>query len=406
MAWTEELPPNKNGVVRHRGVYRLANGKTRSKTFDHKRAAHRWANAREQEVVDGSRRDPSKGRMRWAVWSDAWWPTRRMERGFERSQITLRDHYVKPRWGETPLNEIEHAGIQRWVNGLTNTLSASSARQAYYQLSASLKDAVRAGLIDHSPCFGIRLPTLPPAPERYLTDHETDLLLAQFDGVYRLVVETLLDSGIRLGEAVALHRSRIDFDARTIDVVEKWNQYEKVIEPYTKGKKRRTVPLTDHLARLFKAWFAQHPSTARSCGFTHGKGSPCRSALAMVGPKGSVLDPHNFTNRTWATALEHAEIGHARPHDLRHTYASRLLTGAVPLERLQLLLGHDSITTTQRYAHLMNDGHDEVRAALARRTNGAENGANRPTQLDTYRQKHAERNPRRPAKIRRSDTSR
>src|SRR5882757_11250542 len=122
MAWTEALPPNRDGLVRHRGAYRLANGKIRRKTFDHKKAAQRWASAREQEVVEGSRKDPAKGRMKWGAWCDLWWPTRKMEPGFARSQHTLHTHYVRPKWGEIPLNEIDHDTVQAWINGLTKHL--------------------------------------------------------------------------------------------------------------------------------------------------------------------------------------------------------------------------------------------------------------------------------------------
>lgn len=408
MAWTEPLPPNTKGVVRHRGAYRLADGRIRRKTFDHKRAARRWATAREEEVAEGSTRDPAKGRMRWGAWCEQWWPTRTMEIGYARSQVTLRTHYVEPRWAQSPLNEIDHPAIQRWVNSLTPGLSASAARQCYYLLSASLKDAVRAGVIDYSPCYGIRLPTLPPAPERYLTDEEVDAVFRHLDGSNRLLVECLLDSGLRIGEAVALHRSRIDFEQRTIDVVEKWDLYTHQIRAYTKGKQRRTVPLTDHLAELLRCWFAAHPTKERQCGFTHEKGSVCRGEIAFLGDRGAVIDPHNFTNRAWSGALIRAGIGHARPHDLRHTYASRVLSGGVSLSRLQLLLGHESITTTQRYAHLLNDGHDEVRAALARgarEDQGAEQGAKPPTHLDAARRRREGRNPGRPGKSRRNGTA-
>ena len=152
MAWTEELPPNKHGVVRHRGVYRLANGKTRSRAFDHKAAAKRWANAEEQKVADGSRHDPARGRMKWGTWCEQWWPTRRMEPGFARSQVSLRDQHVLPRWADVALNDIDHRDMQEWVNGLTPGLSASSACAAYYQLSSSLKAAVRAGLLTPTLC--------------------------------------------------------------------------------------------------------------------------------------------------------------------------------------------------------------------------------------------------------------
>jgi len=404
MAWTEELPPNRHGIVRYRGAYRLANEKIRRKTFDHKKAAQRWASAQEQAVIEGSNRDPAKGRMKWSVWCDLWWPTRTMESGFARSQVTLRKHYVQPRWGDSPLNEINHNDVQVWVNGLTKHLSASAARQCFYQLSSSMKAATVSRKIDVSPCYGVSLPSLPPALERYLTDDEVDLLFAQLDGVYRLLVEVLVDSGMRLGEAIALHRHRINFGARTIDIVEVWDLHSRHCRAYPKSKKRRTIPLTDHLAELLGGWFEAYPQKQRVCGFAHAKGSICRSELAMRGPRGAVIDPHNFTNVKWAGALRHADIGHARTHDLRHTYASRLLTGGVSLSRLQLLLGHESITTTERYAHLLDDGHDEVRAALARKVQGANEGANRLTELDTVRQRREGRNHARPGKTRRSGT--
>lgn len=391
MAWTEALPPDRNGTVRHRGVYRLADGRKRRKTFDHKRAALRWASAEEQKVVDGSVHDPAQGRMTWAAWCEHWWPSRAMEPGFARSQLSLRTHYVMPQWGDTPLNKITHLDIQRWVNSLPKRLSASASRQAFYQLSASLKDAVRAGLLDHTPCVGIKLPTLPPAPERYFTEDEIERLSYRFDGVYRLLVEVLLDTGMRIGEAVALHRQRINLDAGTIDVVEKWDQYTRVVMAYPKGKRRRTVPLTDNLASRLRYWFAAHPDQGH-CGFEHGRGSVCRSSLALVGPRGAVIDPKNFTNVKFKTALVDAGIGHARVHDLRHTYASRLVTAGVPLTHIQRLLGHESITTTERYAHLINDGHDMIRDALRRHDQGANEGANKAIDINAARQRRGARN--------------
>lgn len=389
MAWAEPLPDG-----RWRGSYRTADGRKRRKTFDHKRAAERWAHAEEQKVVDGSRRDPASGRMKWADWCEQWWPTRKLEPGALRSQITLRDNHVLPRWGDVPLRDIDHIAIQGWVNQLSRTLSASTTRQCYYQLSASMKDAVRARLIDATPCYGIRLPDLPLAPERYLDDDEIERLFDQFDWPYRTLVEVLLDTGMRIGEAVALHEHRIDWDSYTIDIVETWDHINKVMKPYTKGKRRRSVPLTPSLAAILREHLRGEPD-ADVCGFEHARGSRCRSRLVMLGPRGAVIDPHNFTNKTWAEARANAGIGHVRPHDLRHTYASRLVTQGVSLGRLQRLLGHESIQTTMRYAHLMTDGFDEVRAALAgharaalyRRREGATEGADPLTETETARKR-------------------
>lgn len=403
MAWTEELPPNKAGIVRYRGCYRNAAKKVRRRTFVHKKAALRWASAQEQAVAEGSRRDPARGRMRWSSWCEQWWPTRQMESGTESSQTTLRDNYVLPRWGDVAMNEIDHAAMQTWVNGLTKKLSASSTRLCFYQLSASMKAAVPK-VLDFTPCVGIKLPTLPSAPERYLTFDEVDALFYQFDGTHRLLVEILLESGMRIGEAVALHRHRVDFTQRTIDIVERWDRYAKVVKAYPKGKRRRTVPLTDHLAGLLGAWYEMHPSTVRSCGQEHDRGSVCRSALILRAPQGGVVNPQDFSCKTWAQALEAADIGHARIHDLRHTFASRIVTAGVSLSVLQKLLGHSSIKTTERYAHLMTDNHDDVRAALALRPQGANEGANPLTHINTQRHRKMQRNLGRPAKTTRTGT--
>lgn len=397
MAWTEETPPSRSFPKGGwRGVYRTADGKKRYRTFTHKRAAQRWADAEEQKVVDGSRRDPSKGRMKWATWCDQWWPSRQLEPGAMRSQVSLRDHHLIPRWGDVPLNEIEHIDIQKWVNGLTPALSASSTSQAYYQLSSSMKAAVRAGIIDVTPCYGVRLPRRPPAPERYFKDEEIDVLFKQFDGVYRALVEVLLDTGLRIGEAVALHEHRINWSLKTIDVVEKWDIHSREFSAYPKGKKRRTVPLTARLGGILSRWMENEPKRS-SCGFAHEKGSPCRSGLVLLGPRGAVIDPHNFTNVKWAGALAEAKVGHARTHDLRHTYAARLVTGGVSLWRLQSLLGHESITTTQRYAHLIDDGHDEVRTALARHDQETRQGTTSLSDLASARRRRDDRTELRPA---------
>lgn len=385
MAWTEQTPSGK-----WRGGYRTAEGKRRYRTFPHKRAAERWAQSEEQKVVDGSRRDPARGRMRWIDWSEQWWPSRKLEPGALRSQVSLRDHHVMPRWGEVPLNEIDHMSIQKWVNALTPGLSASSTQQAYYQLSSGLKAAVRAGVLDVSPCFGIRLPRRPPAPERYLSDAEIAAVFHHLDHPYRLLVEVLLDTGLRIGEAVALHEHRLDWDAMTLDVVEKWDTNAHTVQAYPKGKRRRTVPLTPHLAGLLTAHLADRPRR-NSCGFEHEKGSACRSALIMVGPRGAVIDPHNFTNVKWSEALALSGIGHARVHDLRHTYAARLVTADVSMSRLQRLLGHESVTTTQRYSHLIDDGYDEVRDALARHDQGTRQGTGTLPDLSAARRRRDQR---------------
>ncbi len=84
-----------------------------------------------------------------------------------------------------------------------------------------------------------------------------------------------------------------------------------------------------------------------------GKGIPLSSYRSYRNPHGS-----------WATAVDRAGLGDLHLHDLRHTFASRLIMRGVPILAVSKLLGHASLTMTMRYAHLAPDGLDAAIAAI------------------------------------------
>jgi site-specific recombinase XerD len=82
---------------------------------------------------------------------------------------------------------------------------------------------------------------------------------------------------------------------------------------------------------------------------------PSRLKSAYVFPSEtseSPLNANNFINRVWTPALKKAKLVNLHWHDLRHTFASRLVMAGVDLRTVQELMGHKTITMTLRYSYL------------------------------------------------------
>lgn len=376
MPSVERYRDQSKGVWRYRGRYLDAAGKKKSRTFDTKAAAMRWAGEEEAKAHRGQQSNPGAAKMRWSEWGERWLAAKKSEPRTRRTdESTMRAH-VLPRWETTPLLAITRMDVQAWVIKLGRERSASTARKALYLLSASLKSAVEEGILMANPCATVKAPTNPHGQERYLTDVEAGQILYHLSGRWRVFAELILGTGLRMSEATGLHVARVDLGALRVDVVETYDPAEGggEMRPYSKNKRRRSVPLSPELGVLLRDHLDRHPP-AKSCGKSHTEGR-CPSGLLFIGEKGAPIDAHNFAVRQWRDACERAGFftedsrGRrritVRPYDMRHTYASRLVQLGVPLERVQLLLGHQDLTTTQRYAHLApTDGWNEVRAALS-----------------------------------------
>ncbi len=150
-----------------------------------------------------------------------------------------------------------------------------------------------------------------------LTQDEADRLASACESHReRLVVWTLLDTGLRLSELLSLDRSSIDWQAHRLRVV-------------GKGDKRRVVPLTPRAWALLEHHFALHESI---------DASP-RTLQRLV---------KRVANR--------AEISRpVTPHVLRHTFAVTALQRGLSLAALQKLLGHERLETTALYLRISNE---------------------------------------------------
>ena len=159
--------------------------------------------------------------------------------------------------------------------------------------------------------------------DRWLMEDEEARLLDACPSWLRELVVFALHSGMRLGEILSLTWTGVDLFRRTATVFE------------SKNGERRTVPLNHTVMALL---------TEKA------KVRHIKTALVFPSLAGTRLDP-NHLRRALRPAMAKAGIVDCHFHDLRHTFATRLVQSGVDLYKVQRLLGHKSPMMTQRYAH-------------------------------------------------------
>jgi len=161
---------------------------------------------------------------------------------------------------------------------------------------------------------------------RFLTPGEEERLLARCKEPLKPLVITALHTGFRASELLSLTWEDVDFGRRSITVR----------AAYAKNGESRSVPMNDVLQSTLEEVRIRHSVSGPV--FLNRAGTPYRSFRTA------------FEN-----AVRHAGLVDFRFHDLRHTFASRLVMGGVDLPTVKELMGHKDIKMTLRYTHLSRD---------------------------------------------------
>jgi integrase len=182
----------------------------------------------------------------------------------------------------------------------------------------------------------------------------SDLRRQAFVDHLKPAVLVSLATGLRRGELLKLQWENIDFEQRNLTVVGET----------AKSGKTRHIPLNDEALATLKLWGQQMDDEARAKlnQWRKQKRDEVITKLNPLEKPSGVKPPYLFTGpdgkpfqdmrSSWEGVLEKAKIKNFRWHDLRHTFASKLVMRGVDLNTVRELLGHSDYKMTLRYAHL------------------------------------------------------
>ena len=235
---------------------------------------------------------------------------------------------IKPKFGHLPLKAISRHQVQQFHNDLIKEgLSPASADHHVKLMRRVLNVAIQWDMLEKNVLKNIPLLMVDNQVENYLKEDQlvrlVEVLRTDANRPVCHILMFLLSTGSRLNETIQAKWSQVDIE----------NGVWRIPASNSKSKRTRAVPLNDSAlwvleqARLqgeFECIFA-NPETGK---------------------------PFVTITRVWYRIRKQVGISHLRIHDLRHSFASMLVSGGRSLYEVQQILGHSDPKVTMRYAHL------------------------------------------------------
>jgi integrase len=344
---------------RYRVRYRDPRHRQREKAgFRTKREAEVFVAGVTVRVARGEYVDPSAGRATVAELGAAWLANRPHLKPstWHSLEVAWRVH-VLPTWGSRRIMDLQYSEIQSWVSAMSDPArgkkSATTVKRAHGILASILDVAVRDHRISSNPARGVMLPRKVPKSRAYLTVEQVELL-AKNAGNHATLVYLLSYTGLRWGEATAIHIRSIDVSRRRIRVDENAVRVGTGLAIGTpKSHESRSVPVPGFLLeRIVLASKGKSPED-----------------LLFGFANIHLLRPHAWTGWYARAVIASKAADPTFPtvtiHDLRHTAASMAISAGANVKAVQRMLGHASAAMTlDTYADLFDDDLDSVSTRL------------------------------------------
>lgn len=240
--------------------------------------------------------------------------------------------------------KVDVSVVRDYVAAMFGNINPSSMARKIASLRTFFEYCIRQGVISKNPAKEVASPKIPKRLPRFLTVDEVFALLGATSDEGALssrdkaILELLYASGLRVSELVGLN-------------IEDVNLKEKTVRVLGKGRKERIVPMGEKAVVALVRYLELRPSL-----------------IISAGPKDALFANRQGT-RLSARSVERllrkyiAKSGLQKvvtPHILRHTFATHLLGAGADMRGIQELLGHASLSTTQKYTHVSIDNMMKV----------------------------------------------
>ncbi len=245
------------------------------------------------------------------------------------------------------VREIDFLAIRRYLGYLHTRCRRKTVARKLSAVRSFFSFLERQGAVEGNPAADIATPKQGASIPNVLAVDEMFRLLEGPDKEKPLglrdwaILEMFYSCGLRVGELAALDISNVEFEQRLVRVI-------------GKGDKERIVPIGKTALEALRRYLEAMPLILR----TH-------RAERLMGPlflnsRGGRLTTRSIARIVKGYARKCSLMSEISPHALRHTFATHLLDGGADLRAVQELLGHASLSTTQKYTHVSLDRLMEV----------------------------------------------
>ena len=348
---------------RWRARYRNPEGRDRSRSFDRRIDAEKFLTSIEHSKLTGSYIDPSAGKVTFKSYAERWRCNQVHRKATEAQVETNLRLHVYPQIGHRAIASIHRSEIQRLIKamidgeGTDRPLAPSTVKTIHAWVGTIFASAVSDRLRADSPCSGVRLP---PVEKPRVVPWEVGRVNAVREAMpprFRALVVLGAGTGVRISEAIGLTVDRVDFLRRTVTIDRQLVgavDGKPVFGPVKDRKNRpRVIPLPDVVLASLSEHLFRWQAGPDGLIFTNDRNRPIRRTTfsdiwrKAVGPLG-VPSGDGY-------------------HQLRHFFASLLISHGESVKVVQERLGHASaLMTLDTYSHLWPDSDDSTRAAVVR----------------------------------------